>query len=162
MKDLRSQLADRFGVAPPDDDGVDDPVTQPDPLGPDGHLDAEWVDALRGALRSAGLAALPDRPKLARCEQATAQAVKALKKAGRKGEAKALGKLRDDYLATREKLVWARVKARFQDLKLSDKAYRALKQGKAKPERVLTTLDKTDAATLQGMGANRLRDHLIG
>jgi hypothetical protein len=162
MKDLRSQLAAQFGVAPPDVDGDDDPVTQPDPLGPDGHIDAPWLDTLRGALQVTGLEALPDRPKLARCQQAAAQAIKALKKSGRGADARDLAKQRDDYLADRAKLAWARVKARFVDLGLSDKAYRALKQGAADPERVLRGLDKTDASTLQGMGAARLREHLLG
>jgi hypothetical protein len=160
MQDLRSQLMAKLGATPPAEDPVA-AAAAADPLGPTGHLDSEWVGVLRDTLPFGGVAALPADAKLARCQQATAQAIKALKKGGRGKDAKALAKVRDEYLAKRAKLAWGRVKARFQEAGASDKAYRSLKQGDADPERILGNLDKVSADTLAGAGARRIRELLL-
>lgn len=160
MQDLRSQLVSKLGATPPPED-TDDAVTAPDPLGPTGHQDCEWFARLTGLLPLGAVEALPADAKLARCVQATAQAIKVLKRSGRGGEAKALGKLRDEYLARRAKLAWARVKARFVEVGASDKAYRSLKQGDADPERVLQALDTLRPELLQGASPRKLRELLL-
>ena len=159
MLDLRSQLIAQLGAAPPPDDvpAASDAV---DLLGATAHLESPWVDMLHGVLPVGGVAALPRDAKLARCQQATAQVIKALKKAGRGRDARALVKARDEYLARREKLAWGRVKARFQAAGASDKAYRGLKQGDADPERVLRQLEKVSDEELAAAGARRLQELL--
>lgn len=159
MQDLRSQLIAQLGATPPPDEA---PAAsgEVDPLGATAHLESPWVAMLHGVLPVGGVAALPQDAKLARCQQATAQALKALKKAGRGRDARALAKARDEYLARREKLAWGRVKARFQEAGASDKAYRGLKQGDADPERVLRHLDKVSDGELAAAGARRLRELL--
>jgi len=159
MQDLRSQLIAQLGAKPPPDE-AQAPMAEVDPLGATAHQDSAWVDMLHGVLPVGGVAALPRDAKLARCQQATAQALKALKKAGRGREAKALAKARDEYLSRRTKLAWGRVKARFQEAGASDKAYRGLKQGGADPERVLGRLDKVTDEELAAAGARRLRELL--
>ena len=160
MQDLRSQLIARLGATPPAaESSVPETV---DPLGPTAHLDSAWMVMLRDVLPVGGVAQLPSDAKLARCQQATAQTVKALKKAGRGRDARALTRSRDDYLARRARLAWSRVKTRFQEAGASDKAYRALKQGNADPERVLRNLEKLSREQLDGMGARRLREVLEG
>jgi hypothetical protein len=161
MQDLRSQLVSKLGATPPPEDAADDPVTAPDPLGPTGHEDSAWFVRLREMLPVGGVAAIPANAKLARCQQATAQAMKALKKTGRAGDAKALGKLRDEYLARRAKLAWGRVKSRFTEVGASEKAYRSLKQGDADPERILKALDKLRPESIRGASPRRLRELLL-
>lgn len=161
MKDLRSQLISKLGATAPPEDDTGDPVTAPDPLGPTGHQDSAWFARLEELLPVGAVAALPADAKLARCQQATAQAIKVLKKSGRGGEAKALGKARDEYLARRAKLAWSRVKSRFVEVGASDKAYRSLKQGDADPERILRALNKLRPEALQGASPRRLRELLL-
>ena len=149
MQDLRSQLIARLGATPPAaESSVPETV---DPLGPTAHLDSAWMVMLRDLLPVGGVAQLPSDAKLARCQQATAQAIKALKKTGRARDAKALARSRDDYLTRRAKLAWSRVKTRFQEVGASDKAYRALKQRNAEPERVLRNLEKLSGEQLEGI-----------
>lgn len=161
MQDLRSQLMAKLGATPPPEDATDDPPTAPDPLGPTGHHDSAWFAALQDTLPVGSVAAVPADAKLARCQQVTAQAIKALKKAGRGREAKALGKVRDEYLARREKLAWSRVKSRFVEVGASEKAYRSLKQGGADAERILGNLDKVRPEMLAGASPRKLRELLL-
>ena len=161
MQDLRSQLVAKLGATAPPEDPPDKSLIAPDPLGPTGHLGSAWFVLLRETLPVGGAAAIPADAKLARCQQATAQAIKALKKSGRGREAKALGKLRDEYLARRAKLAWGLVKARFSEAGASEKAYRSLKQGDADPERILVALGKLRPEDLRGTGARRLRELLL-
>ncbi|MEC7948254.1 MAG: hypothetical protein VX265_11875 [Myxococcota bacterium] len=161
MQDLRSQLVAKLGATLPPEDAADDPVTVSDPLGPSGHLDSPWVCMLRELLPLGGVAPMPPDAKLARCQQVTAQVVKLLKKSGRAADARTLAKLRDEYVARRAKVAWARVKRRFSELGASEKAYRSLKQGNADPERILRNMDRMDREMFEGAGARRLRELLL-
>ena len=156
MHDLRSQLAAKLGATPPDDP----PETDDAPRGvlhPDAHLDDPWLEALRRARPVPGAPEVPDRPSLGAARMLTDQWSKALKKAGRGKDAKALKALREKFLTRRDKAAWAGVKLRFKELGLSDKAYRGLKQGKVDPVRALARLERADAAELQALGAQRLK-----
>ena len=155
-----ARAAAKLGATAPPEDPADESLTAPDPLGPTGHLGSAGFVLLRETLPVGGAAAIPADAKLARCQQATAQAIKALKKSGRGREAKALGKLRDEYLARRAKLAWGLVKARFSEAGPREKAYRSLKQGDADPERILVALGKLPPEGLRGAGARRLRGPL--
>jgi hypothetical protein len=160
MDDLRGQLAAKFGAsaaAPP----ADPATAEPDPFGPAAHLDTDWVRSLRAFARGVGVQ-VPADAKLARCRQATDVTLKALKKSGRKRDVRALSELRATYLTWRERQAWSRVKSRFKDLNLSEKAYRALKQGGADGEKVWVRLAKLQPDDVRGVGAARLREMLGG
>lgn len=162
MSDLRSQLAAAFGR---------DPVAAPEPaaaappadplLGPDAHLGTQWLAQLQELRRGlAGAPKLDARPKLAQARQVTDQVGKLLKTAGRKREAALLIELRDDFMARRDKAAWSALKARFGEWGLSEKAYRALKQGEADPLACLARLEALDPTERAGMGASRLVEAL--
>ena len=160
MKDLKSQLADAFGVAvpaqppqPPADEG-------PDILSDDAHLRDPWVARLRELAAQDRSVKLAPAPKFGQARQATDQLMSKLKKSGRKRECAELKRLRQDFVGRRDKAAWGAVKERFKALGLSDKAYRGLKQGSVDPLVVLGRLRKSDGQSLAAMGAKRLRDHL--
>lgn len=163
MSDLRSQLAARFpGAAPPETPPEAPPAApapgRPDLLDEDAHLDTPWLAALRKALAALDkTAALGPRPKLAHAQQLTAQAMRELKALERKGQARELAELRDDFLARREKAAWAALKLRFHERALPEKAYRSLKQEGLDPVAALLRLEALPAAELQGIGAARLK-----
>jgi hypothetical protein len=54
------------------------------------------------------------------------------------------------------------VKARFEELELPEKAYRALKQEGADVEKVLAKLYTRKAEEWRGIASNRVRDALLG
>jgi len=167
MKDLKSQLADAFGVAVPEASPAAAPAAPaadslPDILAPDAHLRDPWLVRLRQLVAREPSVKLAPAPKPGQARQATDQLMSKLKKSGRKREAAELKRLRDDFLGRRDKAAWGAVKGRFKTLGLSDKAYRGLKQGSVDPLVVLGRLKKADSAALAAMGAKRLRDHLTG
>ena len=159
MKDLRSQLAEKLGRSLPPEPA---PPAAPerDLLHPNAHLDDPWIGRLRGLKNVPGGPEVPDSPSLEAARQLTDRLAKALKKGGRARDAEELKDLRDRFLARREKLAWSRVKERFQELALSDRAYRALKQEGTDPTKALARLENADPAELQAMGAARLRERL--
>ena len=116
---------------------------------------------MRALARGVGVQ-VPADAKLARCRQATDVTLKSLKKSGRKRDAQGLSELRSTYLTWRERQAWARVKLSFKDLNLSEKAYRALKQGGADGERVWGRLCTLPPEDVRGVGAARLREILGG
>lgn len=88
--------------------------------------------------------------------------MKQLNTAGRRREAEALARLRDDWLRDQERRTWDRVKARFAELELPEKAYRALRQEKGvHAHKVLARLRTRKAEDLRGAGAARVRDWLL-
>ncbi|NOY27897.1 MAG: hypothetical protein GXP62_18695 [Oligoflexia bacterium] len=161
MKSLKSQLTGAFGPSPSTDavstESPDDPLSQ-GILAEGAHLDSPWIARLR--VLAASLSDGPDLGdgrKLAHAQQITAQVMRSLKKVRRKDQAKMLGKLRNDWLAQRDKAAWAAVKLHFKELGLSDKAYRGIKQQGADPVLALERLSKADPAELTGLGATRLK-----
>ena len=124
MDHLRKALAGALGTDPT-------PAAEPPSLLPD-PLKSEWG----AALRHFGVS-VPDRPTLGQIVQRSDAASRAMEAGGRKRDASDLRKVKEQYLKDREKEAWALVKARFADLVLSEKAYRALKQEGALPEKVL-------------------------
>lgn len=93
--------------------------------------------------------------------QRTAGAVRTLEANGRKHDARALGQARDEFLRKREKRAWEAVKERFEELGLSEKTYRALKQEGADVEKVLARLHTRRAEEWRGVAAAKVRDLLL-
>ncbi len=118
---------------------------------------SEWARLLRDHGVS-----LPADAVVATYQQKTAGVVKELERAGRSREARALASARDEFLRLREKKAWEGVKARFEALGLPEKAYRAIKQEGADPEKVLARLYTRRAEEWRGIAAARLRDTLLG
>ena len=93
--------------------------------------------------------------------QKTAGVLRQLETAGRRYDVRALKQARDEFLKQREKRAWEGVKARFEELDLPDKAYRALKQEGADVEKVLARLHTRRAEEWRGISASRVRDALL-
>ena len=135
-------------------------ANEPDPPAPEAEAepdpnDSDWARCL------ARHVSIPPGAGLARLRQLSDVQVKALKKQGRKRDAKELARLRDDWLRKAERRAWAKVKARFAELELSDKAYRALKQqGRRSPDKLLKRLNTRAAEDMRGAGAARVREWL--
>lgn len=126
-------------------------ATLPDPL------QSPWVAELRlqrvEIPKDASLGQLTSRSDV-RCKE--------LKAGGRAREAAALLKLKEQFLNEREKRAWEFVKARFAELELNEKAYRALKQeARVDPVKILAKLTSKKAEDLRGMGASRVREILL-
>ena len=164
MKDLRSQLANAFGRDPsPAAAAEASPDAGPDLLGDEAHLNDPWLAVLRDLVRSVpGAPALADRPKLGQARQVTDTLLRDLKRSGRKRAAKELAQLRKAFDTRREKEAWSRIKARFGEHGLPDRAYRSLKQGDTDPLVVWRRLRRLSTDELDGVGATRLRDLLLG
>lgn len=161
MKDLKSQLADAFGVAvPAETEAAPVADSVPDILSADAHLRDPWMDRLRTLAATNSSVTLAREPKPGQARQVTDQLIRILKKSGRKREATELSRLRSDFNARRAKAAWGSIKQQFQGMGLSDKAYRGLKQGNADPLKVLQKLKKADSGELSTMGAKRLREYL--
>jgi len=161
MSDLRSQLMAKLGATPPAEAPAGKAGAAAPDLDPDAHLGTPWMAALR-AVRAPGSPPIPPRPSLNAARQLTDKAIRALKDGGQARAARDLGDLRSDFLKKREKEAWNLIKARFTDLSLSERAYRALKQSEADAEKIWARLRKTPEAELAAMGADRLREHLLG
>ena len=136
MSDLRSQLIAKLGVdAPPLSEDAS-PEVAADPLAPGAHLGSDWVHALLPAARAAGIDINPN-PSLGAVRQTHDVLCKRLKANGRKREKATLDDLRARYMKKREKIAWSRLKSALDEAGLSQKLYRAIKQGKVDPETVL-------------------------
>ena len=152
---LRRAAADAgVTVAQPAPDAAPAPVGSPSHDLPD-PLASAWVTLLRqhGA-------DVPATPTMGQLVQRSDGCARALKDAGRRREAEALTREKDTFLKARAAKAWALVKARFAELDLNEKAYRALKQEDADPERVLIRLRGARGDALRGAGAARLREAL--
>jgi hypothetical protein len=153
MDQLRNALrgVGLTGVAPPVEEraGVERDGL-PDPLASD------WV----ALMRSLG-AEVPAGATLGQLQARSDARVKALRGLGRAKDADALKRAREAYAAERAQRAWTRVKARFAELELPDKAYRALKQENAEPEKVLGRLRGSRGEALKGAGSARVRDALL-
>lgn len=129
---------------------VDETLAQlPDPL------DSAWV----AMLREAGVE-IPASPSMGQLVQRSDALARAHKDAGRRREAEAVTREKDTFLRARAAKAWSLVKARFAELDLNEKAYRALKQEDVDPERILGRLKGPKGDALRGVGAARLRDAL--
>lgn len=139
--------------------GAREPAPEPSAPGLDpwAHLPTPWMTLLRRAS-----ADCPPRPSLNAARQLTDKAAKALKNSGRGRESAELVKARDQFLKAREAEAWGLIKARFTELDLPERAYRALKQGEVDPEKVWARLSKQSAEALRPMGADRIRELLMG
>lgn len=159
MNDLQRQLIERLGLTAPAATGPAPTRPAASDLDPDAHLATPWMARLR-AVRVAGAPSIPPSPSLPSARQLTDKAAKALKAAGQcRAAAELLGE-RDDFLKRRERLAWSQVKGRFGSLDLPDRAYRALKQGDADPEKVWAKLQRIPPTDLKALGADRLRELL--
>lgn len=122
----------------------------------DDPQDSPWIRELRRH------EALPKDAKTERLRQLTDKVVKSLQAAGRRRDAETLGRLRDDWLRQQELRVWDRIKTRFAELELSEKAYRSLKQEKGVvPHKVLARLRTRRAEEFRGASAARVREWLL-
>lgn len=117
--------------------------------------ESSWIELLRRH----GVE-IPREPTMGQLVQRSDACSRSLKDAGRRREAEALTGEKDSFLRARAARAWALVKARFAELDLSEKAYRALKQEEADPERVLVRLRGDRGEALRGVGAARLREAL--
>lgn len=107
-------------------------------------------------------AAVPAGAKTEALRQLTDRTVKALQAQNRRREAEALADQRDAWLRDQERRTWERVKARFAELELPEKAYRALRQEKGvHAHKVLARLRTRRAEELRGAGAARVREWLL-
>ncbi len=121
----------------------------PDPL------KSDWI----ACMRRLG-AEVPPAATMGQLTQRSDRRSRELKDAGRTREAAELLKNKEDFIRDRARRAWALVKARFDALELSDKAYRSLKQEDADPERILVKLRGNKGDALRGVGAARIRELL--
>lgn len=158
MSDLRSQLIAKLGVEAPEPDAQKEHAGSDDPLAANAHLQSEWVKALIPAARAGGVKLNPS-PSLGAVRQAHDVLVKQLKGQGRKRERAELDDLRGRYMKKREKVAWTRLKTTLEAAGLSTKLYRAIKQGKVDPEKVLARWSR-----IAGKGLNnaQIRAELLG
>jgi len=158
MSDLRSQLIAKLGVEAPDPDASKKTADLDDPLSAAAHLKSEWVRALIPAARAGGVKLNPN-PSMGAVRQAHDVLVKQLKGQGRKRERAELEDLRGRYMKKREKVAWTRLKTTLEAAGLSSKLYRAIKQGKVDPEKVLARWSR-----IAGKGLNnaQIRSELLG
>ena len=157
MSDLRSQLIAKLGVeAPqPSEDGQAQPSA--DPLAPSAHLDSDWVRELLPAARAAGID-INRNPSMGAVRQAHDVLRKRLKANGKKREKAALDDLRARYLKKREKIAWSRLKTVLDEAGVSQKIYRAIKQGKIDPE---TALQRWSRVSTRALNQAELRAALL-
>lgn len=156
MDQLKNALAGALGRAElPEGKAPPEPREAPPDL-PD-PLAGEW-----GALLRELQVEIPRDATLGQLVQRSDARTRELVAQGQKRRGEALRSAKERYLATREKAAWALVKTRFEELALPEKAYRALKQEGALPEKVLPKLRGARGETLKGAGAARVRDALIG
>jgi hypothetical protein len=115
------------------------------------------VKALLPAARGAGIKVNPN-PSLGAIRQAHDVLVKRLKSNGRKREKAELDDLRSRYLKKREKLAWSRLKVTLEEGGVSQKLYRAIKQGKVDPE---TALQRWARIASRGLNQAEIRAALL-
>lgn len=147
MDVLRNALAGALGIearAPvAEDSGLPDPMK------------SEWVVILRRH----GVD-LPAKPTMGQIQARSDQLGKKLKTEGRGREKEALDKARSSYEKELDKDAWGLVKARFTELDLPERAYRALKQEDADPVKLIGHLKGARGDALKGLGAEKVRDAL--
>jgi hypothetical protein len=160
MSDLKSALAGALATLPlgeagalPPGKSAPAPPVEPDLPNP---LGGEWGVLLR----SLGVE-IPRDATLGQLTQRSDARTRELAAQGRKREGERLRSAKEEYLRGRERAAWSLVKARFAELDLPEKAYRALRQEEANPERVLTRLRGRRGEELRGAGAARARDALL-
>lgn len=154
MDQLKAALQKTLGVADAPLEAREPPPAGPAPL-PD-PLRSPWGERMR----ELGVE-LPANATVGQLSSRSDVRAKELAGQGRKRDADQLRQLKEAYLREREKAAWAAVKARFEELALPEKAYRALKQEGADGERVLVRLYQKKGMELQGAGAARVRDELM-
>lgn len=152
MDHLRSALAQALGR----------PETAPEPPAPEtpglpDPLKSDWV----ALLRQLG-GEVPANATIGQLVQRSDARSRALADAGRRRDADALKKAREDFERDRDRRAWSLVKDRFAALELSEKTYRSLKQEEVDPVKLLTRLTSRRSEELRGMGAARLREELLG
>ena len=164
MSDIASQLSAMFGTPVPVTKDEASPHNRKDQkhghnssttglLAPTAHLSTKWITIL-GQYKS--VTKMKSQPSLAAAIQYTDVVIKFLKKEGRKREIKALKDERQQFLSKREKFAWSKLKSLFTELKLSQKAYRRLKQESTDPAKALGILTASDKTVVSKMGANKL------
>jgi hypothetical protein len=150
---LKGALAPSEGLVARDPSPQDDAKRAPEPLDPTGSA---WLTELARHTK------IPKDTKTSTLRQLTDRLVKELATAGKGRDSRALADARDNYLRAAERAAWDHIKRRFEELELSDKAYRALKQAKnVHPEKVLAALYTKRAETYRGASAERVRDWLL-
>lgn len=87
--------------------------------------------------------------------------VKDLKKQGNKRDARALTDLHSGWRKKVDKQTWAAAKARFTELELSDKTWRAVKQTAKDPGKLLARLNTRRAEEYRGAGSKRVQEWLL-
>jgi hypothetical protein len=132
------------------------PAATPGPALPD-PVTSAWI----ARYRELG-GEVPRSPTLGQLVQRSDALARALDADGRRREAAELRQGREAFVRDRAQRAWAAVKARFAELDLPEKAYRALKQEDMDPEAILPRLRGARGEALRGAGAARLRDHLRG
>lgn len=152
MDQLRDALQKLVG--PPKAEATPPAAVPPAAALPD-PLRSEWIRRYRELGGE-----VPRDPSWGQLSQRSDKLVRELKAAGRKRESAELQKLREDFTREREARAWALVKARFAELELPERAYRALKQGEADPVKLVERLGGSRGESLRGMGADRLREAL--
>ena len=160
MKDLKSQLE---GIAVPSGEGPTEtavPLARRHPLlGERAHQGAEWFRKARAA--SFGNTKVGADAKLRAAIQQTDALLKALKKAGKAREQREIEDLRKRWLGERSDLAWGLLKTALDELGVSDKLYRSLKQSDADPVDVLDRFERIPKSELTGIGKDRLRALLV-
>ena len=160
MKDLKSQLegiAVPPGVAPTE---TAVPLARRHPLlGEKAHQGAEWFKKARAA--SFGNTKVGADAKLRAAIQQTDALLKAMKKAGKTREQREIEDLRKRWLGERSDLAWGLLKTALDELGVSDKLYRSLKQSDADPVDVLERFERIPKPELVGIGKDRLRALLV-
>lgn len=130
-----------------------EPAARSDDL-PD-PLQSAWIQRLRELGGE-----VPPSPSMGQLTQRSDALARALQASGRARLARELTSLKEGFLRDREREAWSRVKLRFAELELPDRAYRALKQEETNPEKLLPKLTGRRGEALRGMGADRLREAL--
>lgn len=154
MDQLKNALLDKLGgAALPEGRAL--PEAPPAPKLPD-PLAGEW-----GRLLRALGVEIPKDPTLGQLVQRSDARSRELVAQGRKRDAAELKTAKEKYLREREREAWSLVKARFEELELPEKAYRAVKQEEGDPEKILARLRGKKGDELRGAGATRVRDALL-
>lgn len=119
------------------------------PKGPDLY-GTEWVRLL------GRFTTVPKGKSQGNLENLLHKTVKELKARGQKRDSRELADLHSGWRKKVDKQAWASVKARFAELELSDKSYRATKQGFKDPAKLLAKLTTRKAEEFRGASTKRL------
>lgn len=119
------------------------------PSGPDLY-NTEWVRLL------GRFTTVPKAKGQGNLENLLHKTVKELKARGQKRDSRELADLHSAWRKKVDKQAWAAVKTRFSELELSDKSYRATKQGFTDPGKLLAKLTTRKADEFRGASTKRL------